>query len=94
MMSRLIWMHCPNSRGPAVPEEEAEADAAKALLEKKVRKITSLCDCSLTSEQTMLNLLEAFAVSVKHYLRGETGIHYEDLYHLVGRGATRPGLLC
>ena len=31
----------------------------------------------------MLNLLEAFAVALKHYLRGETGIHYEDLYHLV-----------
>lgn len=43
-------------------------------------------DCSrlITDlSQTMLNLLEAYAVSVKHYLRGETGIHYEDLYHLV-----------
>ena len=31
----------------------------------------------------MLNMLEAFAVSLKHYLRGESGLHYEDLYHLV-----------
>jgi len=40
--------------------------------------IVLLCDL-----QTMLNLLEAFAVSLKHYLRGESDIHYEDLYHLV-----------
>jgi len=30
----------------------------------------------------VLNLVEGFSVSVKHYLRGEEGIRYEDLYHL------------
>jgi putative membrane protein len=37
----------------------------------------------LVEKKTVLNLLEAFAVSVKHYLRGEDGIYYRDLYYLV-----------
>jgi ion channel-forming bestrophin family protein len=38
---------------------------------------------ALIEKKTVINLLEAFAISVKHYLRGEEGIFYEDLYHLV-----------
>ncbi|EIN05576.1 UPF0187-domain-containing protein [Punctularia strigosozonata HHB-11173 SS5] len=38
---------------------------------------------SLIEKKTVINLLEGFAVAVKHYLRGEDGIHYVDLYHLV-----------
>ncbi|KAF7980066.1 hypothetical protein HWV62_39850 [Athelia sp. TMB] len=37
----------------------------------------------LVEKKTVINLLEAFAVAVKHYLRGEDGIYYDDLYHLV-----------
>ncbi|CAG7850261.1 SubName: Full=Uncharacterized protein {ECO:0000313/EMBL:CCA71351.1} [Serendipita indica DSM 11827] len=37
---------------------------------------------TLVEKKTILNLTEAFAVAVKHYLRGEEGIRYEDLYHL------------
>ncbi|KAH9006463.1 UPF0187-domain-containing protein [Lactarius hatsudake] len=32
-------------------------------------------------KKTVLNLIDAFGVAVKHYLRAEEGIHYEDLYH-------------
>jgi putative membrane protein len=54
---------------PVAPGAAAsiEEQKAKVLLEKK----------------TVINLIEAFGVSVKHYLRGEDGIFYEDLYHLV-----------
>ncbi|KAF8730060.1 hypothetical protein AX14_005754 [Amanita brunnescens Koide BX004] len=38
---------------------------------------------SVVEKKTVINLLEAFAVSVKHYLRGEDGIHYQDLYYIV-----------
>jgi putative membrane protein len=31
----------------------------------------------------VINLIEAFSVSVKHYLRGEDGIFYTDLFYLV-----------
>ena len=37
----------------------------------------------LIEKKTVINLLEAFAVAVKHYLRGEDSIYYQDLYHLV-----------
>lgn len=31
----------------------------------------------------MINLVQAYSVAMKHFLRGETGIFYEDLYPLV-----------
>ncbi|KAI0254550.1 Bestrophin, RFP-TM, chloride channel-domain-containing protein [Lactifluus subvellereus] len=37
----------------------------------------------LVEKKTVLNLVDAFCVAVKHYLRGEEGIFYEDLYHSV-----------
>jgi len=54
---------------PEVPgqTDSIEERKARALLEKK----------------TVINLIEAFSISIKHYLRGEEGIFYEDLYHLV-----------
>ncbi|KIY42932.1 hypothetical protein FISHEDRAFT_54452, partial [Fistulina hepatica ATCC 64428] len=44
-----------------------EEQKARALMEKK----------------TIVNLVEAYSVAIKHYLRGEDGIYYTDLYHLV-----------
>lgn len=37
----------------------------------------------IIEKKSVINLLEAFAVAVKHYLRGEDGIFYTDLYYLV-----------
>ncbi|TBU24104.1 Bestrophin, RFP-TM, chloride channel-domain-containing protein [Dichomitus squalens] len=34
-------------------------------------------------KKSMINLVQAYAVSVKHLLRGEAGVYYEDLYPLV-----------
>ncbi|KAG8937755.1 hypothetical protein FRC00_001175 [Tulasnella sp. 408] len=48
-------------------EKQKEQLRLKAILEKK----------------SAINLIDAFAVSVKHYLRGEETIFYEDLYHHV-----------
>lgn len=45
----------------AIDATLAKEEKARALIEKK----------------TVINLLEAFAVAVKHYLRGEEGIYYE-----------------
>ena len=33
--------------------------------------------CALVEKKSVINLIEAFAVAVKHYLRGEDGIYYE-----------------
>ncbi|KAF5381539.1 hypothetical protein D9615_005618 [Tricholomella constricta] len=38
---------------------------------------------SLIEKKSVINLIEAYAISIKHYLRGEDGIYYEDLYYLV-----------
>ncbi|KAF4585171.1 hypothetical protein EYR40_002008 [Pleurotus pulmonarius] len=38
---------------------------------------------STIEKKTAINLLEAFAVAIKHYLRNEDGIYYRDLYYLV-----------
>lgn len=38
---------------------------------------------SIIEKKTMINLIQAFSVSVKHFLRGETGVYYEDLYPLI-----------
>ena len=43
----------------------------------------------------MVNLIQAFSVSLKHLLRGEPGIYYEDLYPLINflpRYASPPSL--
>nr|GAT50619.1 predicted protein [Mycena chlorophos] len=37
----------------------------------------------MVEKKTVINLIEAFGVAVKHYLRGEDGIYYQDLYYLV-----------
>ncbi|GLB39223.1 putative bestrophin, RFP-TM, chloride channel [Lyophyllum shimeji] len=34
-------------------------------------------------KKTMINLIQAFSVSVKHFLRSEPGVYYQDLYPLV-----------
>jgi predicted membrane chloride channel (bestrophin family) len=56
-----------SDRMPPSQGMSEEEQKARAMMEKK----------------TVINLVEAFAVSVKHYLRGEDGIYYTDLYHLV-----------
>ncbi|KAJ7698026.1 Bestrophin, RFP-TM, chloride channel-domain-containing protein [Mycena rosella] len=38
---------------------------------------------SVIEKKTMVNLVQAFSVSVKHFLRQEPGVYYEDLYPLI-----------
>ncbi|KAF5363089.1 hypothetical protein D9758_012627 [Tetrapyrgos nigripes] len=37
----------------------------------------------IIEKKSMINLVQAFAVSVKHYCRGESGAYYQDLYPLI-----------
>ncbi|KAJ6566616.1 Bestrophin, RFP-TM, chloride channel-domain-containing protein [Mycena capillaripes] len=72
-MGRLIWYHVPARLTPLAPGEttanstRSTQERAKVMAEKKMA----------------LDLVEAFAVALKHHLRGELGIYYEDLYDLV-----------
>ncbi|TFY78535.1 hypothetical protein EWM64_g5474, partial [Hericium alpestre] len=65
--ARLVWFHVPDTMAIGSNSMPADEKKARIIVEKK----------------TVLNLLEAFGVAVKHYLRGEEGIYYVDLYHLV-----------
>ncbi|KAH7890240.1 Bestrophin, RFP-TM, chloride channel-domain-containing protein [Phlebopus sp. FC_14] len=66
--ARTIWFHVPDNTMPSALEGiSVDESRARTLIEKK----------------TIINLLEAYAVAVKHYLRGEDGIFYTDLYPLV-----------
>ncbi|KAA1472691.1 UPF0187-domain-containing protein [Dentipellis sp. KUC8613] len=65
--ARTVWFH--------VPETMAIGPDSMPLDEKKARVIIE--------KKTVINLVEAFSVAIKHYLRGEEGIYYVDLYHLV-----------
>jgi predicted membrane chloride channel (bestrophin family) len=38
---------------------------------------------NVIEKKTMINLILAFAVAVKHFLRDERGVYYEDLYPLI-----------
>jgi predicted membrane chloride channel (bestrophin family) len=50
-------------------------------VERKAGDTTPLQN--VIEKKTMINLLLAFAVSVKHFLRDEPGVYYEDLYPLI-----------
>ncbi|KAH7921513.1 UPF0187-domain-containing protein [Leucogyrophana mollusca] len=68
--ARTVWFHIPDNAMPPAsigPDTTEDDLKARTLIEKK----------------TIINLLEAYAVSIKHYLRGEDGIFYTDLYPLI-----------
>jgi putative membrane protein len=69
-----IWNHVSNDRSPdgkpcpgGATDDEAQKRTVQAQIEKK----------------TMINLVQAYSVSMKHLLRSEPGVYYEDLYPLV-----------
>jgi predicted membrane chloride channel (bestrophin family) len=37
----------------------------------------------VVEKKSMINLVQAYSVSIKHFLRGEQGIYYEDLHPLI-----------
>ncbi|KAJ7844674.1 Bestrophin, RFP-TM, chloride channel-domain-containing protein [Mycena leptocephala] len=55
-----------------VPLERADKD-----------KIQMTTVQSVIEKKSMVNLVQAFSVAVKHFLREEPGVYYEDLYPLI-----------
>ncbi|CAK5270022.1 unnamed protein product [Mycena citricolor] len=49
--------------------------------DKNKRKLSTLE--SIIEKKSMVNLVQAFSVAVKHFLRDEAGIYFEDLYPLI-----------
>ncbi|KAI8978354.1 Bestrophin, RFP-TM, chloride channel-domain-containing protein [Trametes punicea] len=71
--SRLIWIHVPLKMSLSPANAQGEVDEVDVSVARRV----------MAEKRMALSLLESFAVSVKHHLRGEMGIYYEDLYPLV-----------
>ncbi|KAL1938826.1 hypothetical protein VTO73DRAFT_11206 [Trametes versicolor] len=51
-------------------------------VDKKTGAVKSMLEVSI-EKKSMVNLVQAYAVAVKHSLRAEPGAYYEDLYPLV-----------
>ncbi|KAF5392984.1 hypothetical protein D9757_001166 [Collybiopsis confluens] len=73
-LGRLVWFHVPPRLTPRTAEEistgimnRTNSELMKVMAEKRMA----------------LDLILAYAVAMKHHLRGELGIYFEDLYHLV-----------
>ncbi|KAK7046572.1 Bestrophin, RFP-TM, chloride channel-domain-containing protein [Favolaschia claudopus] len=49
--------------------------------DKEKRPMTTVQ--SVVEKKSMINLVQGFSVAVKHFLRGENGVYYEDLYPLI-----------
>ncbi|KAM0748977.1 UPF0187-domain-containing protein [Meredithblackwellia eburnea MCA 4105] len=66
--SRIAWIHVPN-RVTSGPADDKDVDheELRCLIEKR----------------SMITLCSAFNVATKHYLRGESGPFYKDLYPLI-----------
>jgi predicted membrane chloride channel (bestrophin family) len=73
-MGRVIWFHVPPRVSPRTPEEIAEGKTQRS--KEEMFKV-------MAEKRMALDLIEGFVVALKHHLRGELGIYYEDLYHLV-----------
>ncbi|KAF4616911.1 hypothetical protein D9613_008399 [Agrocybe pediades] len=70
-LGRLVWFHVPLRTGPKAadpPNEVQDLEVKRKVMNEKV---------------LALDLIEGFSVALKHHIRGELGIYYEDLYHLV-----------
>lgn len=65
----LIWVQVPEERPlkAGVTEDPAKNRKLEMAIEKR----------------SMINLVQAYSVSVKHLLRGEPGVYWEDLYPLI-----------
>ncbi|KAF8526630.1 UPF0187-domain-containing protein [Hysterangium stoloniferum] len=71
-LGQLIWIHVDTDR--IKPSDPLANDPAKVRTEKIK---------AVVEKRSMVNLIQAFAVSIKHLLRSEPGVYYEDLYPLI-----------
>ncbi|KAJ7157849.1 Bestrophin, RFP-TM, chloride channel-domain-containing protein [Mycena crocata] len=73
-MGRLIWYHVP----PRLTVKTAE-ETIKGQVMRSPQELSK----AMAEKRMALDLVLGFAVALKHHIRGELGIYYDDLYHLV-----------
>ncbi|KAH8828357.1 Bestrophin, RFP-TM, chloride channel-domain-containing protein [Flagelloscypha sp. PMI_526] len=72
--SRLIHIHVPARLTPKTEEEIRTGE---------VRRSTGELVKAMGEKRLALDLIAGFCYALKHHIRGELGIYYDDLYHLV-----------
>ncbi|KAG2136348.1 Bestrophin, RFP-TM, chloride channel-domain-containing protein [Suillus bovinus] len=82
IFARTVWFHVPDN-AISVPPKDCHHTVADEITNQDLAKTQKEHAMTLIEKKTVVNLLEAYAVATKHYLRGEEGIHYKDLYPLV-----------
>ncbi|KAJ3797543.1 Bestrophin, RFP-TM, chloride channel-domain-containing protein [Lentinula aff. detonsa] len=73
-LGRLVWYHVPPRLTPRTAEE-----ISTGLMNRTSSELMRV----MAEKRMALDLILGFAVALKHHLRGEVGIYYEDLYALV-----------
>ncbi|KIK69657.1 hypothetical protein GYMLUDRAFT_34048 [Collybiopsis luxurians FD-317 M1] len=73
-MGRLLWYHVPPRLTPKTAEE-----IATGKMDRTPQELMKV----MAEKRLALDLIEGYAVALKHHIRGELGIYFEDLYHLV-----------
>ncbi|GJN87786.1 hypothetical protein Rhopal_000741-T1 [Rhodotorula paludigena] len=73
-LASLIWLHT----GQTTLTAAQQADVVPGSDEDEIEKLKSLIE-----KRSILNLIQAFSSATKHYVRGESGVYWDDLYHLV-----------
>ncbi|KAJ6549263.1 Bestrophin, RFP-TM, chloride channel-domain-containing protein [Mycena vulgaris] len=81
-MGRLIWYHVPPRLTPGPMPQMASASTGTGNVNANAPTTQELAKV-MVEKRMALDLVEAFAVALKHHLRGELGIYYEDLYDLI-----------
>ncbi|QRW02772.1 bestrophin protein [Ceratobasidium sp. AG-Ba] len=66
-LANIIWIHVPTDRSAKAKSPLPKDAKLRAIIEKK----------------SMINVVQAFSAAVKHYLRGESGVYYQDVYPLI-----------
>ncbi|KAG6855761.1 hypothetical protein H0H87_011190 [Tephrocybe sp. NHM501043] len=73
-MGRLVWFHVPPRLTP-----KTQVEVESGTVERSAKEMMKV----MNEKRMALDLVEGFAVALKHHIRGELGIYYEDLYHMV-----------
>ena len=104
ILARTVWFHVPGATESFIFQEVALSQTADNAISvpSEMHPISSEDKqkyeaMTLVEKATAINLILAYAVAIKHYLQGEDGIFYEDLYPLVSylprRGHPFPAII-
>ncbi|TCD62011.1 hypothetical protein EIP91_007629 [Steccherinum ochraceum] len=82
-LGRLIWFHVPLELYPVdkTSKQDQTGEGEDPLAQNKAyaRRVKK----AMAEKRMALDLVAGYSTALKHHLRGETGIYYEDLYNLV-----------